>query len=585
MIKYGFKLSLSLPAWQTVGQSLHFIQNLTVTGGKPFIAPLIAGGVLPNLLSALSVTTPPRIVTESLRALSVIVAELGEDLIGEYHELRDSAFEQIGATALGDFGRILAEDVTSRHSDTQFTLVLHILQGLCRDSVHTPGLLVSTGMLDLLASKLTAWIVTNQPEFKSNDHESLYQIRSPPKSSYPDLVTLIALIVQDSHYYCARLFYSRDIVAIFPTVPKFSSSTAPTSAEPLSALSGRSWEAYLPKITPAPSRADASSKAFPALGYEAAHIPFVDSGAMTFGSNKNIKDSHSDLLAWLGTMARHTDGRSRISTLFLFANLLRFTDLHIRHERALAFLMIPILVRLIEEDRLIDDNSIQYGPGIFPETILATIIRGSNPLQLAAYEADAIKTLCGHLKRLFEPVSDPPAAMWSPSKIKPVAKYSLKDACLSGPPVMSHRLAKILDRRAAIMNALSALTQLEDVARKEIIKNGIIQVMVDALTPYPERLVPDGSYIVVENVDPKDGNPNNVLTGMLDMLRSLSRSVNILRTSLIDGGVAKPVYNLLRHKSLDVKIAATKVACNLILQFSPMKDVSVAIFTVITLTM
>jgi armadillo repeat-containing protein 8 len=555
------------------------------------IAPLIAGGIFPILLDALTVTTHPSILTESLRTISIIISELAEDLIGDYEELRSSVSGQIcnSQHVLAAFSQILIQDNAShypeigrnsdvyRYSDTQFTLTLQIIEGLCRnDGTKCQSALASAGILDLLASKLAAWIVDNQPEFASSDHQTLLQTLPPPKSSYPELTRAIAVIIRNSQYLCARLLYSRDLVAIFPVVPRFDANPEehPLS-EPYRGLPWRSWDVYLPRITPAPLK-DLHSSSFPALVYETARIPFVDSVTPIFGTSAALDDANSDLLAWLATMTRQCKDLQLLCTLLLFSTLLRHTELNMRFERPLAFLAVPVLVRLIEAEgpdvplRTMRNN---FAPYLIPENILTNLILGSSSLQMAAYEADTIKTLCLQLRKLFDPISDPQSVMWSPSPSRKSSRHSVNNPRLLGPPVLSPRLSGIIHRRVALLSALSALCQKEDIARKEIIKNGIIQLSTDALTSYPERMISDETWPKLDNVDPKEGNPTSVLIATLAFLRAMSRSVHILRTSLIDGAIAKPVFALLRHKNMEVRITATDVVTNLILVFSPMREV------------
>jgi hypothetical protein len=535
---------------------------------------MVAGGVLPHLLSALVVTTPPKIMTESLRILTMIVTELQDDIIEDYTGVYDQVVYQIRhSVAFVAFARIISEEFQNRYSETQFTLVLQILQALSRDNPKIQSTLVSTGILDLLASKLAAWIITNQPEFRSNENESLAQIRPPPKSSYADIARLIALIVQGSRYRCARLYYSNDIVAIFPKVPKFLSDST-LASEPFGSLSPRSWDQYLPKITPPPFKPDFSARSFPALMYETARVPFVDSATPTFGTGSSTDDANSDFLAWLVTMSRHVEGYTRICTLYLFSTLIQHSDLNKRFERPLAFLVIPILIKMTSDGTWPEPGSIERcAPELFPESILATIVLGSPWLQLATFEANAIKELCVKLKKLFEPVSDPPKTMWTPFADNRVRKHSLKDTNLLGPPVLSQRLSDIFYRRASILSALSALTEKEDPPRKEIMKHGIVHLIVESLTPYPDRMISKDFYSSVGNADPKEGNPNRVLIAALDLVRAMARSVHTLRTSLIDGSAAKPVFGLMRHNVLEVRVRATNTATNLVMKFSPMREV------------
>ncbi|EFA79523.1 armadillo repeat-containing protein [Heterostelium album PN500] len=57
--------------------------------------------------------------------------------------------------------------------------------------------------------------------------------------------------------------------------------------------------------------------------------------------------------------------------------------------------------------------------------------------------------------------------------------------------------------------------------------------------------------------------------------RSLSRSIKHLRTSLYDSSISLSVLKLLDDPSLDVRISATATMCNLVLDFSPMKQTAI----------
>ena len=57
-------------------------------------------------------------------------------------------------------------------------------------------------------------------------------------------------------------------------------------------------------------------------------------------------------------------------------------------------------------------------------------------------------------------------------------------------------------------------------------------------------------------------------------LHSLSRSVHQLRTTFQDNAVWKPLMKLLQGASEEVLTVASSAVCNLLLEFSPSKEVS-----------
>jgi hypothetical protein len=128
--------------------------------------------------------------------------------------------------------------------------------------------------------------------------------------------------------------------------------------------------------------------------------------------------------------------------------------------------------------------------------------------------------------------------------------------------------------RENILKALAALVPFKDEYRKAICEHGVVPYIIDALKPRPSDALADAA---MPRNTAEDGNPIPTILAACGTARMLTRSVSVLRTSLIDAGVAKPLFALLRHSDLEVQIAATAAICNLALDFSPMKEVCVSI--------
>jgi hypothetical protein len=120
--------------------------------------------------------------------------------------------------------------------------------------------------------------------------------------------------------------------------------------------------------------------------------------------------------------------------------------------------------------------------------------------------------------------------------------------------------------RESTLLALAAISGDQDGLRKLVIEMGAATHIIEALVPCT------GSS--EQTATTKNGNPDAVLIAACKVTRSLSRSVSVLRTSLIDHGIAQPVFELLTHPSVKVQIAATEVITNLVLEVSPMRTVS-----------
>jgi armadillo repeat-containing protein 8 len=201
--------------------------------------------------------------------------------------------------------------------------------------------------------------------------------------------------------------------------------------------------------------------------------------------------------------------------------------------------------------------------------VLSLLIKDSKELQQAAVEAKAVKYVCQLLKKSFDNVTIA-KPVWSP-KSSTMDGSQLSDSRKMGSKGLPPEIIHVMRCRKGALLAIAALTRKEDLHRKAAIESGVINCIMDSLKPFPPSPPADtanrGTLI-----SPKDGNTKPVLLAACAAVRAMSRSVSILRTSLIDAGVAKPIYELLQTQDLEIKIATTNALCNLVLDFSPSRE-------------
>jgi armadillo repeat-containing protein 8 len=515
----------------------------------------------------------------------VIVTNLHDDPLEDYSKLRNSVYDEIIAECITVFRRILEDATKSRLAEEQFNLVLQLLRRMAEGSSSRKSSLVQAGILDILASKLAVWVITYQSAFKGDYPLGLLKLSfPPPQGCFCDLILAIALIVQDSAYRSFRFFYSQDILTVFPTAPSilsaelhsnFTDSFHPSISHP--------WDRLLPQLTGFQVKSDSEPKGFPALhsfgSSEQSRIPFVSQNFVSLWPRRPDEYS-SNLVAWLVHMGRSSQGQERVAILWLLAVLLKETRLNERFGKPLSLLVLPILIRMITEEpshHVANDIKSDYPA----ELILAELIQDSDTLQSAAFEAGAIKTICTRLKKAFDPVKLAPPVMWSPNPGSSAPEQrSLTSGILLGPLTPCPALSATIRYRAIAMKALASLTETQDRHRREAIGCNIMQCVIDAMTSYPPSPSFSSSQLrtlkPVDTIDAKEGNPTFVIIAALHFLMVLSRSTHILRTSLIDANVASPVYALLEHEDMPVRLAAVDVTINLVLHFSPMKPVSLS---------
>jgi len=173
---------------------------------------------------------------------------------------------------------------------------------------------------------------------------------------------------------------------------------------------------------------------------------------------------------------------------------------------------------------------------------------------LPAHHQSLTKNLIPMIIRLF---SEDPTSVDAPLVLARLVGYNEELQVIATEAEAVPKLGNLLQSttnerlRENILHALSVIASLREECRKQVVDHKLLGPMVSSLSSL---------------------NPA-IRAAACRCCRSLSRSVKHLRTSLVDAGVAAPLFNLLDDASLDVQIAASATLCNIVLDFSPMKRI------------
>ncbi|EWC43522.1 hypothetical protein DRE_07484 [Drechslerella stenobrocha 248] len=330
------------------------------------------------------------------------------------------------------------------------------------------------------------------------------------------------------------------------------------------------------------------------LDHERAKIPQISH--LRFAGEKE-SDPESPLIQWLINYIRQEKVSStRLAAISLLTDLVQTGCVSKRKVKRIGSSIVPMLIKYLDEldtptvnytkayDMNFQAQEMEWAVREQAPAILATLLTDNQRLQAAAVEAGAIKRLAGTLKRTFDTL---PKSSDGDGSILECHEM------LWDEKVRAHHL-KV---REGTLRALAAIALFEDEHRKKIIDSGALAYVVGSLTPEPSSEIAEVDDIDTEmgemhgqthsqlantaenNSVPqftipetsRTGNPVSVLVAATNVVRSLSRSVNVLSTSLIDWTVSEPLFKLLSHHSIQVQIAATAALCNLVVEFSPLR--------------
>lgn len=485
---------------------------------------------------------------------------------------------------------VLAQSAGTIRVNQQIESAIRLIMKTCREESQKK-LLVDAGILDLLAEKLAAVAVTD--DYIPASAETRQSIRDQlPRAFLSDILEAISAIIKDSHFNTARFLYSHSTQQLFGW-PKERTAATYDGNTPSQAAS---WDKLIPRVQTMTSKSDPYTKSWPALGaYPSAtgdsyaRLPSMESLQQTPSRSVITDESESPLFIWLMYVARGGEGRQRLSACWLLALLKKFGDRwplndpsKTTRERHFSYLIIPLVEKMIEESNPTSEQAKKanaLSPAARDEVrfvlersplVLAELVTGNKSLQTAALHTRTLPMLIQILKKSFDIPATSSKPLWQPRSASHEVKDPMIDPVSStlGRSGLSADVLHAFKYRESALLALAAIAGDQDMLRKLVIEMGAATHIIEALVPYCESTEPGATSSA------KDGNPDSVLIAACRVTRSLSRSVSVLRTSLIDHGVAQPIFELLTHPSVKVQIAATEVITNLVLDVSPMRTVS-----------
>ena len=559
-----------------------FILFLTLwIGGAPYVSPLYTSGILPPLLSALSPdSASPATILAALRTLNTIAdARLLQHPLRRLNPdtLTDLLYTEQHLYSLAE---ILSQTSSFWTVQQQISLAASLISKTCQEEHHR-SLLEQAGLFAVLATKLASFVVATGCSSRALDH-SRQDIPLPAtqKAELAPILEAVCAIAETSNVRWTRFLASPVLGAVFsrPIADAVSGYDAHR-------LPPHPIESLIPHLQTSHKTLPTTSS-FPPLGaIGTSSQPSLRAFGFSIESIDGVVEDENPLVPWLIFIARaEAGGVERLVALQAATSLYRCGMTHKRRENEFSTLLVPLLVSMLERP-----SSHKEAPAgthhesranrFFVEekapAVLASLVVDSMDLQRAAIDAGAVKKLSQILKQSFDPLPPSASAMvWQP-------EVDSSEVVVDGAPTLgyiglSSAASHVTILREATLTGLAAMASLRDEYRKSIIENGVISFIIQCLKPYsmdslsPQKEEEDFTsppQIVSENT-------KDVVLAACALARGLSRSVSTLRTSLMDAGLVPPLFVLLKHHDVDIQVAATAVISNLVIDFSPMREVS-----------
>ncbi len=582
---------------------ISLILKLANLGGPAYIHPLNAGGVIAPLLDVLSPSeASPSAVLAALRTLNTVADSLSLE-----YTRRDASPDGLISflyteTRLRSITQLLSQKSNSLTIQQQISLTAALITKTCQDEFQR-ALLARSGVLEALASRLGSFVVATGCCLMPVTAESEIPPPATVRSRLAPILEAVGGIIQNSKTRAVQFLSAPAFAAVFPrTEPDSASANSKRVAtwESFNSNSSGNCRTLLSPIeTLLPQLPNSHQRASPAVASN--YPPLGTIG--TFGKQpqttrnfspglepfETTEDDESPLIAWLIYVVRAEKGMTRLMAAWVLAIFYRSGLANRRRETGFALLLVPLLVRMLDKDSDVSPGlSDPYDASVISNhdwaikeqapAVLAMLAVDSNELQRAAVDAGAIKKLSQLLKESYDPLPmNSATSLWTPDGNPADTMETKEDSLRLGTSGLSPTAFHVTKMKEAVLIALAALASLKDEFRKMIIDNGVVPFVIESLKPYSMTSVSSANAKATSDgslMERKVINPRHVILAACGTARGLSRSVSTLRTDLMDAGLAAPLFVLLRHSDIDIQVSATAVICNLVLEFSPMREVS-----------
>lgn len=594
-------------------------------GGFAFLAPIHAAGALSAILSNIPPNeNPPQVVIAALRA-SINIAEVTTlalpTSVPDLANLADVAFV---APVLEAFRDILVTSAETSYLQTQRNLVAKLISLLCREDRHQV-VLTDSAILDALATNLASVIVARgfvvpgaEAIAQSDGIADLFPESAAPGTDITAIFEALSAIIGDSRWRASALIYAPAICTVFPNPgsPQRSSAmkacASSFEAVGLSSIASKDlgvMDCLLPLVPEVQTKFPIINS-FPNLtpyqsSLRAPSVRLFSSGltwdgdqteSELYGSHPEgeVEETESPLIPWLIHTARASTGMETIMAASVVTALFKAGFGNKSREACMGRLIVPILFQALEDigstsgndeatftdgetatNRLIVERSL---------AILAKLVVDSDFLQKCAFDCSGVKIISALLKGAYEPLFSTSPRPWSPTphceknREREIGFPTSRLGLPGQHPLLAHRVRV----REVALKAVAALAGKDDYG-KALVDQDLVPYIVESLSASPSKPVKDQPKSLNMSLGQDDGtqvdaaygaNPTTVIVAACHALRTLARSVSILRTTLQDCGVVRPAFRLLRHQDIEVQIAASGLMCNLVTNVSPMRDVS-----------